>query len=86
MEVVSKNPDVQSTPKYDPSKRYTWKPEDEFVLSGGEFGLILNVLRNILGTQEAAKILLAQQASAVIEEKLAQAVESGKVVEAEIQK
>lgn len=66
---------------YDPNKKYTWTPNDEFVLNGGEFGLILNTLRSILNTQEAAKILLANQANDIIEGKLAKAVESGVVKE-----
>lgn len=66
---------------YNPSKRYTWKPEDEFVLKGEEFGRILNFLRNTLNTPEAEKILLAQQANNVIENIIAKSVESGIVKE-----
>ena len=47
---------------YDPNKKYSWTPEDQFTLNGGEFGLLLNALRSILNTQEAAKILLANEA------------------------
>jgi len=67
---------------YDPNKKYTWTNDDQFVISGSEFGLILNTLRAILSTPEAAKILLANEANNVIEAKLAQAVENGVVVEA----
>ena len=67
--------------QYDPSKRYTWGPEDTFELSGRDFGLILNTLRAILHTEEAAKILLAQQANSAIEAAMAKAVEAGTVVE-----
>lgn len=68
--------------QYDPNKRYTWQPEDKFELSGREFGLILNTLRAILNTEEAAKILLAQQANAVVEGALARGVEQDIVKEA----
>ena len=61
--------------QYDPNKRYTWQPEDKFELSGREFGLILNTLRAILNTEEAAKIMLAQQANAAIESVMAKGVE-----------
>lgn len=67
---------------YDPNKKYTWTPDDSFILSGGEFGIILNTLRAILNTPEAAKILLANQANTIIEKTLANAVENGVVVEA----
>ena len=67
---------------YDPNKKYTWTPEDQFTLSGGEFGVILNALRAILNTEEAAKILIANQANTVVEGALAKAVEAGIVVEA----
>ena len=67
---------------YDPSKKYTWAPEDVFTLNGQEFGLILNAIRSILSTEEAGKILLANQTNQVIEKLLANAVEAGMVKEA----
>jgi hypothetical protein len=68
--------------QYDPNKRYSWGPEDKFELSGREFGLILNTLRAILNTEEAAKIILAQQANAAIEAVMAKGVEMDIVKEA----
>ena len=67
---------------YDPSKRYTWTPTTEFTLTGEQFGLILNSLRGVISTPEAARILLAAQANDSLESVLAKAVESGAVVEA----
>ena len=66
---------------YDANKKYTWSPEDKFELSGRDFGLILNTLRAILNTEEAAKILLAQQANAAIEAVLAKGVEADVIKE-----
>ena len=66
----------------DPNKKYTWTNDDQFVISGSEFGLILNTLRAVLNTPDAARILLANEANNIIEAKLAQAVENGVVVEA----
>lgn len=73
---------VKDPIKYDPNKRYTWTPEDQFTFSGAEFGLLLNTLRSVLSTKEAARILMASQANQVVEEALAKAVESGQVKEA----
>ena len=67
--------------QYDPNKRYTWGPEDKFEMNGREFGLILNSLRAVLNTEEAAKILLAQQANAAIEGIMAKGVEADIVKE-----
>ncbi len=67
---------------YDANKRYTWTPQDKFELNGAEFGMILNALRAILGTEEAAKILLANQANTAIENALSKAVEADIVKEA----
>lgn len=66
---------------YDPSKKYTWTPNDEFTLSGAEFGLILNSLRAIISTPEAARILLANEANEAIEKVLSRAVETDIVKE-----
>jgi len=68
--------------QYDPNKRYSWGPEDRFELNGAQFGLVLNTLRSILNTEEAAKIILAQQANAAIEAVMAAAVEADIVKEA----
>lgn len=67
---------------YNPNARYTWTPEDKFVLNGAEFGVILNALRAVLSTEEAAKILLADKANQAIENVLAKAVEADVVKEA----
>jgi hypothetical protein len=66
---------------YNPNARYTWSPEDKFELTGAQFGLILNSLRAILNTEEAAKILLANEANLAIERVLANAVEKDVVKE-----
>ena len=79
---TSKIEEAQPVNTYDPNKKYTWSKDDSFILSGGEFGVILNTLRAILGTPEAAKILLANQANNIVEGSLARAVEAGIVVEA----
>jgi hypothetical protein len=68
---------------YDPNKKYTWTPDDSFILSGGEFGLILNALRAVLNTQEAARILIANEANKIVENTLQRAVENGIAKEAE---
>jgi len=67
---------------YDANKKYTWSPEDKFELSGRDFGLILNTIRAILNTEEAAKILLANQTNQVIEKIMAEAVEADVIKEA----
>jgi hypothetical protein len=72
--------DVQ-VPKFDPTKKYTWEKDSQFVLDGGQFGMLLNALRAVINTKEAQTILLAKQAGDVLEEALAAAVEVGIVVE-----
>lgn len=75
--------DFQSAekPTFDPQKQYTWSPNDTFVLSGSDFGLVLNALRSTIATQEAARILLAVDAHDVVQGALAKAVEAGQVKE-----
>jgi hypothetical protein len=69
--------------QYDPSKKYTWTPEDKFELSGRDFGLILNTLRALLAKPESQEVMLAQQASNSLEGILANAVEAGIAKETE---
>lgn len=67
---------------YDPNKTYTWTPDDKFELSGEEFGIILNAVRGVLATPEAARILMLDKANTAIENVMVKAVEKGTVVEA----
>ena len=66
---------------YDRNKAYKWTPNDEFLISGAEFGTILNAFRAVLSTPEAQKIMMVERANETIEGVLARAVESGQVVE-----
>jgi len=61
--------------KYNSNKNYTWNPDDKFEISGRDFGLILNTLRAILNTEQAAQILLADRAATAIENIMAEYVE-----------
>jgi threonine synthase len=67
--------------KYDPTKSYKWTPDDSFILSGGEFGTILNAFRAVLSSQEAQKIIAVERANDLLEGVLKKAVEDGIAVE-----
>jgi hypothetical protein len=69
--------------QYDPSKRYTWTPEDTFTLTGQQFGLILNTVRSYLSSEEAARFQLMVQANEVIEKLMIQGVEADIIKEVE---
>lgn len=69
--------------QYDPNKKYSWTPNDEFVISGAEFGLLLNSFRAILSTEQAQQVLLANRANEVIEAILARGVEADIIKEAQ---
>ena len=68
---------------FDPNKAYKWGPTDEFKLTGSEFGLLLNSMRAVLGTEEAQRILLVNEGNKVVENILARAVEDGIAEETE---
>ena len=68
---------------YDSNKKYSWKSDEIFTISGNEFGLILNTLRSILSTEQAQQVLLAARANEVLEKMMAKNVEEGKIVEKE---
>jgi hypothetical protein len=69
--------------QYDPNKRYTWTPEDTFTLTGQQFGLILNMVRAYLSSEEAARFQLMIQTNQVIEELMIKGVESDIIKEVE---
>lgn len=69
---------------YDPNKNYSWQPEDVFEMNGKEFGLLLNTVRAILSTEQAAHIRLALQCNDAIEGIMHTAIEKGIVKEASV--
>ena len=68
--------------EYNPNERYTWKPEDKFEITGQQFGLILNMVRQHLSTEEAGKFMLMQQTNDVVENIMKNGVESGVITTA----
>ena len=66
---------------YDANKHYSWSPEEQFTISGREFGLILNTVRAILSTEQAQHILLAARTHEVLEKMMEENVEKGKIIE-----
>jgi hypothetical protein len=72
----------QEAPKFDPNKKYTWPGDAGIVISGAEFGAILNALRGITSTTEAQALFLAAETADKVEGILARNVENGIIVEA----
>jgi hypothetical protein len=52
-----------------------------FTISGNDFGMLLNALRGIVATPEAARILMAADAANILEEQMAKGVAEGTIVE-----
>ena len=81
--VVEETPVAQEEgPKFDPNKKYTWASDTSIVISGSEFGAILNALRNVTTTPEAQAIFKAAEAADRVEQVLIRNVEAGIIVEA----
>ena len=73
---------AEQGPKFDPAKKYTWASDTGIVISGAEFGLILNALRGVVSTPEAQAIFIAAEAADKVESVLARNVENGVIKEA----
>lgn len=80
-ELVGANGKLDSRPVYNPAKQYTWTPEDVFLITGDQFGMMLNAFRTILSSPEATQILMAQKANNAIEAIIAKGVQDGVVKE-----
>lgn len=81
-EIKDFHPEIPETKTFDPTKKYIWNKDDKFELSGTEFGIILNAFRAVLSTPEAQAMFKAAQASDLVEQVLARAVETGVAKEA----
>jgi len=71
----------EAGPKFDPTKRYTWNNDQQFAISGAEFGVILNALRAVMSTPEARALFMAAEAADHIEGILVRNVENGAIKE-----
>lgn len=83
MKLVKGGQEEQKKDLYNPNKKYVWQKEDIFELNGEDFGIILNTFRGILGTREAANIIMVDRANQAIEAIMANAVNKGIVKEME---
>jgi hypothetical protein len=81
-QAIDQQPASEQTVTFDPNKKYIWGQDDLFIVSGGEFGVLLNAIRAIINTPESQRILLASKANDIVENALARAVENGVVKEA----
>ena len=76
--------EIKKVAEYDPSKNYGWKPTDTFVLTGSDFGLVLNSLRALITAPLGYRTLsMAAEAAKAMEVSLKVAVELGIVKETE---
>jgi len=74
-------PQKKSEPiKYDPSKKYKWEHNDTFVMSGTDFGAIMNGLATFLHIY-GPPVKLAEQAFEAAQNALKYAVENGVAAE-----
>lgn len=62
--------------EYNPEKQYTWKAEDKFELSGQDFGLIINIVKSLINTEEAKKFQLLFKANEILENAVKVSVEN----------
>lgn len=76
-------PKKKTPVQYDPRKKYTWDPADQFVFSGEEYMTILNAFRTILSSAEGQRILMIERAHFIAESALARGLELGFVKEKE---
>lgn len=68
--------------KVKPNTPYQWEDNTQFCLNGKEFEIFINTIRAVMSTPDAQKYLLLAELGKVLEDKLANAVEEGKVFEA----
>lgn len=67
---------METKPIYDPSKAYSWTPEDTFTLQGGEFGLLFNTL-----VRKEGELLRDLEIINILKLKLKESVEAGEASE-----
>ena len=58
---------------------YTWKPEEEFSISGVIFQELITLIRITLDTPEAQKIVNTVKLSVALEDVMKKSIETGKI-------
>lgn len=64
-----------------PNVNYTWNQDATFTLTGKQFELFINGLRASLATPEAQKVLMLNELSNILNEKLSKGIDEGIVQE-----
>ena len=78
---VKAMPVSNQNPVYDPAKQYTWTPDTRFVLTGEEFGLWLNFVREQVSSAETMKVRMLLECNNTLENLMKEGVEAGKITE-----
>lgn len=69
----------KKTNSYDPSVAYQWLPSDKFEITGMEFEYMFKFLTDFLNTPESSKVIRAYETHKILEQKLKEGVEEGKI-------
>lgn len=65
-----------------PNVAYQWKEDEQFILTGKEYELIINTVNAVLSTPESQKILLLSRVNEILQSKLEQAIKEDRAFEA----
>lgn len=66
---------------YDRNKQYSWKSDQEFVITGRELGLLSYTAKTILSTEAARQVLLAKEVNDFVDAIIKKGVESDLMTE-----
>lgn len=76
---------LKAVKKYDPTKNYTWEPDDVFTVSGAEIDIWNKAMSVYVNTPEFQRFLVLQRAAVSMQTFIEESVEQGlmkeKVVE-----
>lgn len=75
----------QKKPLFDPTKNYTWKPEDEFVIDGKTLQQVYNTLLAKTQDKEWIQVVNEFESFKALQEVFVRGVEQGVIVEAPTQ-
>lgn len=80
---MKKDKPIKEQAQYDPQISYQWSPTDVFDITGMEFEYMYKFLSDYLTTPESIKVIRAYETHKILEQKLKEGVESGKIVPSE---
>lgn len=67
--------------KFNPNAEYKWNPNEEFTITGQEYGILRLLVRNVMECDEVGRVVYGMEVDKILGKIYKDGIESGKITE-----